>query len=452
VNKLFAIRREDKNRWERRAPLTPHHVQALCAEHGLQCVVESSPIRVFTDEQYRELGIPVKDDVSDCPVVFAVKEIPLHFFRPGGTYVFFAHVIKGQKHNMPMLKRLLELGCTLIDYERIVDERGRRLIFFGRHAGLAGMLDTLWALGLRLRNEGLETPFAALQPAHRYATLQEAKEAVERVGQRIASDGLPEGLVPFVCGFAGYGHVSQGAQEIFDLLPHRKVAPAQLSELSAGGDCARNILYKVVFHEEEMVRPVEPNGRFDLQDYYQHPQRYEGRFADYVPHLSVLVNGIYWDARCPRLVTKEHLRLLFAQGSKPRLRVIGDISCDVEGSIECTVRATSPDEPIFVYDPLTATATPGHEGRGVVVLAVDNLPCELPRASSVYFSSVLKDYVPAIVTADYGGDFQALELPPEIKRAVIVHRGELTPDYRYLQQYVANAERDNRRNWLCKTS
>jgi alpha-aminoadipic semialdehyde synthase len=249
VNRLFGIRREDKNRWERRVPLTPHHVQELCAQHGLQCVVESSPIRVFSDEQYRELGVPVQDDVSHCPVVFAVKEIPMGFFRPGGTYVFFAHVIKGQKHNMPMLRRLMELGCTLIDYERIVDENGKRLIFFGRHAGLAGMIDTLWALGQRLRFEGIPTPFERLQPAHRYATLQEAKAAVAGVGEEIANAGLPEGLVPFVCGFAGYGHVSQGAQEIFDLLPHRKVLPTELARLPHEGDCAASVLYMVVFSE-----------------------------------------------------------------------------------------------------------------------------------------------------------------------------------------------------------
>ncbi|MGQ9852545.1 MAG: bifunctional lysine ketoglutarate reductase /saccharopine dehydrogenase family protein [Candidatus Oleimicrobiaceae bacterium] len=437
MNKLFGIRREDKNRWERRVPLTPHHVRALRAEHGLECIVESSPIRVFSDDQYRELGIPVQDDVSHCPVVFAVKEIPVGFFRPGGTYVFFAHVIKGQKHNLPMLRRIMELRCTLIDYEKITDDNGKRLIFFGRHAGLAGMIDTLWALGQRLSFEGIPTPFARMQPAHRYATLQEAKEAVADVGEAIARQGLPRDLVPFVCGFAGYGHVSQGAQEIFDLLPHRKVSPAALSRLVEEGHCAASLLYKVVFREEDMVKPVAPNGRFDLQDYYQHPELYEGRFADYIPFLSVLVNGIYWEARYPRLVTKSNLKALFSENEKPRLRVIGDISCDVEGSIECTVRATTPDEPIFVYDPFTASATPGHQGRGVVVLAVDNLPCELPRAASVYFSSVLKDYVPAIVTADYEVDFEALALPPEIKRAVIVHRGELTPNYRYLQQYVA---------------
>ncbi len=439
MNTLFGIRREDKNRWERRVPLTPHHVKDLCAEHGLRCVVQSSPIRVFSDEQYRELGIAVAEDLSDCPVVFAVKEIPAGFFRPGRTYVFFAHVIKGQRYNMPMLRRLLELGCTLIDYERIVDEYGKRLIFFGRHAGLAGMIDTLWALGQRLSYEGIATPFAELQPAHRYATLQEAKETMAHVGQVIAAEGLPERLIPFVCGFAGYGHVSQGAQEIFDLLPHRKISPSQLLQLEREGECAATALYKVVFREEDMVRPLRPEGHFDLQEYYQHPEFYEGRFADYVPHLTVLVNGIYWDARYPRLVTKKDLRALFSAQHAPRLRVIGDISCDVEGSVECTVRATSPDDPILVYDPLTGTATSGHKGRGVVVLAVDNLPCELPRAASVYFSSVLKEYVPAIVTANYEVSFDELALPPEIKRAVIVHRGKLTPDYRYLEQYVTGA-------------
>ena len=158
-------------------------------------------------------------------------------------------------------------------------------------------------------------------------------------------------------------------------------------------------------------------------------------FEPYVPHLTALINGIYWDARYPRLISKAYLRELFGRGS-PRLRVIGDISCDIEGSIECTVRATEPDEPVFVYNPHTGEATDGYQGDGVVVMAVDILPSELPRDASDDFSRVLLEYIPAIAAADYTVPFEALALPPEIKRAVIVHRGELTPDYRYIQQYL----------------
>ena len=160
-----------------------------------------------------------------------------------------------------------------------------------------------------------------------------------------------------------------------------------------------------------------------------------GVFEQYIPHLTVLVNAIYWSAKYPRLATKAYLKELFS-GAKPRLRVIGDISCDVEGAIECTVKATDPGDPLFVYEPLTGTVTDGHEGPGVVVVAVDILPSELPREASVDFSRILKPFIPAIATADFSTPFEASSLPPEIKRAVIAYRGQLTPDYQYIEQFL----------------
>ncbi|MBI4738176.1 hypothetical protein HY772_01200 [Candidatus Woesearchaeota archaeon] len=147
------------------------------------------------------------------------------------------------------------------------------------------------------------------------------------------------------------------------------------------------------------------------------------------------MNCIYWDVRYPRFVTKDCLRQAFGQG-RTRLRVIGDISCDIEGSMECTVKATEPDNPVFVYNPLTDIATDGCEGDGVVVMAVDNLPCEFPRESSESFSNALRTFIPDIVNADFSKDFEHCQLPPQIKNAVIVYHGELTPNYRYLEKYL----------------
>ncbi len=432
---VIGIRREDKSIWERRVPLVPEDVQELIAEHGLQVIVQPSKIRVFKDEEYAAVGAQVQEDLSPCDVIFAVKEVPPHLLLPGKTYVYFAHVIKGQPYNMPMLKRLLDLGCVLIDYEKITDEKGRRLIFFGRHAGWAGMLDTLWALGKRLEWEGIPTPFASIGQAHTYPDLEAARRAVREAGERIRREGLPQHLAPLVVGFAGYGNVSRGAQEIFDLLPSQEVGPEDLAALFKR-EPDPHTLYKVVFKEEHMVEPVDPEGVFDLQDYYSHPEKYRSRFSSYVPYLTVLVNGIYWEAKYPRLVTKTFLRDLFSASERPRLRVIGDISCDVEGAIECTVKCTEPGEPVYVYNPLTGEVTDGYEGEGVVILAVDILPSELPREASVDFSAVLRQFVPAIARADYTVPFDELALPPEIKRAVIAYRGELTPNYRYLERYL----------------
>jgi len=168
MSKYIGIRHEDKYAMERRAPLTPRHVDKLVKQKKLDIIVQSSPKRIFTDEEYIRAGAKVSRDLKKCSVIFGVKEMPVDFFEPGKTYVFFAHVIKGQPYNMAMLRRMMELKCNLIEYERVVDEQGKRLIFFGRYAGLAGMINSLWALGLRLRHYGYSSRLARLKQAHEY--------------------------------------------------------------------------------------------------------------------------------------------------------------------------------------------------------------------------------------------------------------------------------------------
>ncbi len=432
--KPIGIRREDKSVWERRVPVTPQDAARL-QEQGVPVIVQPSPIRAFRDEEFMAAGVPVQEDLSACPLIFGIKEMPKSFFEPGKTYMFFAHVIKGQPYNMPMLRRLLDLGCTLIDYERVVDEKNRRLIFFGWHAGVAGMVDTLWALGQRLTWESVANPFAALRQMHTYHDLAEAKAALAQVRAEIEAHGLQEAVTPLIVGVAGYGNVSRGAQEMLDLLPVIEIEPQEVAAVAADPQASRHHLYKVVFKEEHMVEPISAEGAFVLQDYYDHPEKYRGVFARYLPHLTVLVNAIFWTERYPRLVTKADLRDLFAQG-RPPLRVIGDVSCDVEGAIECTVKCTEPGEPVYVYDPRSGSVTEGYEGPGIVILAVDILPSEMPRESSTDFSRVLTPFIPDIARCDFSVPFEACALPPEIKRAVIVYQGRLTPDYRYIQEFL----------------
>ncbi len=427
---MIGIRREDKSRWEARAPLTPADVQAL-VEAGVPVQVQTSPVRRFRDEDYRAAGATIVADLKDSPIIMGVKEIPPRLLESNKTYVFFSHTIKGQPANMPMLRRIVELGCTLIDYERIVDEKGRRLVFFGTFAGLAGMIDTLWALGQRLKLDGIETPFAQVRRAFEYHDVQHAKDEIAAIGRRVARDGLPDAVQPFICGFAGYGNVSQGAQQIFDLLPVRTLSPGELDRAQPGPH-----VYKVVFREEHMVEPVQPGTTFQLQDYYDHPEKYRASFFPYVRHLTALVNCIYWEPKYPRLVTCAQLRELFASRSRPRLRVIGDITCDIDGSIECTVKATEPGDPVFVYEPRTGQVRDGLAGDGPVILAVDILPCELPVDASTYFGQSLRPLIPALAAADFTRPLAESGLPPTLQRATIVYRGELTPPYKYLEARI----------------
>ena len=431
----IGIRREDMYAWERRTPLVPADARSLQDAYGIEVIAQSASKRVFTDEDYRRAGISVLGDLTRCPIIVGIKEIPVSVFEEGKIYLFFSHTIKGQSGNMPMLKRMLELGCTLIDYEKVTDDNGRRLIFFGNYAGYAGMIETLWALGRRLAWEGIETPFREIQRALDYPDLEAAKEAIRRVGKEIATSGLSKELSPLVIGIAGYGNVSRGAQEILSLLPVREIEPGEVLSLFAGENPSDRELYKVVFKEEDTVERIDSERPFELQEYYDHPERYQGVFEQYLPYLTALVNCIYWEPIYPRLVTKATIEEMYRTG-QPRLRVIGDISCDVEGAVECTVKATGPDNPVYVYDPTSDCAVDGIEGAGPVILAVEILPSELPREASTYFSNVLKDYLPAVAAADFTGSFESCELPPPLKRAVITYRGKLTPNYRYLEKFL----------------
>ncbi|MBI4802909.1 MAG: hypothetical protein HY796_10340 [Elusimicrobia bacterium] len=435
---IIGIRREDKNPWERRAPLIPEHVAGLVKDRKIGVLVQKSDLRAVKEEEYLRAGAKMTEDLSACDIVFAIKEIPAGLLQKGKTYIFFSHTIKGQARNMPMLRRLMELGCQLIDYEKMADEKGRRLVFFGKYAGLAGMIDALWALGQRLDWERISNPFSAIRRALDYASLADAESALAEAGKKLASGGLSEALAPLVIGITGYGHVSQGAQRILRNFPVEELRPGELEALlrKPAGTGLNNRVFKTVFREEDMAEPVSPGDRFDLQDYYAHPEKYRSRFERYIPHLTVLMNCIYWDGRYPRLVTKNFLKQLYGSTPGPRLRVIGDISCDANGSIECNARTMDIGNPVFVYDPLTESAKDGCRGTGPVVLAVDNLPAELPLESSREFSEALLPFVAEIAKADLSVKFENCGLSEPIKKAVIVYKGELTPGYRYLEKFL----------------
>ena len=436
MTKRIGIRREDKNIWERRVPLIPEHVKQLKEEHDIVTVLQPSENRAFSYQEYINAGAKIDEELSNCPIVFAVKEIPIDLFEQQKTYIFFSHTVKGQSYNMPMLKQIMDLKCQLIDYERVVDANDRRLVFFGRHAGLAGMVDTLWAFGRRLRTAGIETPFEGIRQAHQYESLSQAKSEIFKIGERIRSYGLPLEITPIICGFAGYGNVSKGAQEILDLFPTIEAAPESLEEITKGHPLQSSMIYKVIFKEDHLVEPRTPGSKFNLHDYYQNPEKYRSKFENYLPYLSILVNAIYWEPRYPRFVTKAFLREMFESKTQPRLRVIGDITCDIEGTIECTLRATLPDNPVYTFDPITEKIVNGYKGRGPVIMAVDNLPCEFPREASMDFSQALFPFIPAIVNADYSVPFEQLQLPEEIRRAVVVYQGQFTPEYKYMERFL----------------
>jgi len=435
MNKTLAIRHEDKYLMERRSAITPEHAKKLI-DNGLEVLVESSEKRIFKDEEYANIGARIVKDISESPVVFGVKEMPLDIFEDNKTYIFFSHTIKGQNYNMPLLKRMIEKKINLIEYEKIADEKGRRLIFFGRFAGLAGMINSLWSFGLRMKEKGFDTPFLDLKQSHQYDSLDDAKRAIAKVGQRIKEEGLPSELNPMVIGITGYGNVAKGAMEIADLLPITEIAPDELESLKNTPNLPSNVVYRVTFKEHHLSKlKGGTNGEFDLQDYYNHPEKYENQFEQYIPHLTILMNCMYWDDNYPRIVTKDYLEKLYSNG-EPNLKVIGDVTCDPDGSIEATHKGTEIEDPIFVYNPKTREPQMGASGYGLLIMSVDILPSELPRDASKSFADALVDYVPAITQCDYSKSFDELELPAPIKKALILHNGVFTPDYKYMKEFL----------------
>jgi len=226
-------------------------------------------------------------------------------------------------------------------------------------------------------------------------------------------------------------------------LPFEELAPSEVKDLFKKKHYSEKKIYKTVFKEENLVVPKPGRTGFDLQDYYHNPQNYRAVLEGYLPFFTVLVNAIYWAPQYPRFVTKKALRKLWRGPRLPRLRVIGDITCDIDGSMECTVKSTDSAHPVFTYDVEKDEAVDGFAGKGPAVLAVDNLPAEIALESSVFFSQTLMPFIPGLVEADYRADFDRSGLPPELKRAAILFRGEFTPDYAYMRGFVSSQKRSH---------
>jgi alpha-aminoadipic semialdehyde synthase len=434
MSRTIGIIRETKNKWERRTPLVPADVRELLKDLPVNIQVQPSALRIFEDHLYSDAGAALTRDLKRSDIILGIKEIKIPDLLAGKVYLFFSHTVKGQDYNMPMLKKIIDLKCTLIDYEKIANDQGQRLIYFSLHAGLAGIVETLWGYGQILKKQGIANPFTQIRQTYHYRDLSEIQESFEKTAREIRTSGLPESVCPLIIGVTGYGNVARGVHQLLDILPVEQIDPEDLSEAAESPE--KHTIYTTVFKEQHMVEPIDKKTRFELQDYYDHPEKYRSCFGRYLPYLSVLVNATYWDTPYPRHVTKNGLQALWQNAAHRKLRIIGDISCDIDGGIEITCKATDPGDPVFTYDPVHDRYRDGFGGDGIVVMSVDNLPSELPRDASVYFSGVLKTLIPALVQADFSAGFAGLNLPGTIKDAVIVYQGELTPGYAYLEDYL----------------
>lgn len=430
--KKLLIRAEDKNIWERRAPLTPDDVEDIIKGTGCDVYIEKSEKRFFNEVDYLNAGAQITKGMETGEVILGVKEIPVNKILNNKVYAFFSHTIKRQKENMLMLKKIMESNSTLIDYEKITDNQGRRQVYFGNIAGDAGTINIFWLMGQYWQNMGIETPFAECKQALEYYSVEKAREHFKQIGEKIKQNGLPVSLNPLVVAVLGYGNVSKGAQSILECLPIIEVKPSELETLGAN-KTNPNQVYMAIFKEDDLVKTITGK-QFNLLEYYNEPDTYVSNFNQYLPNISIIINATFWDQRYPRFVTWKSLEELYKIQPKIKLQGIADITCDVNGSIECNVKTTDSGTPAYLVDPITKRIHMGHKGAGIVLLAVDNLPAELPNDASAFFSGQLKKYIVNILEADYSSNLDQSGLHEDVKKAVIVYNGELTSDYKYLEE------------------
>lgn len=431
---VIGLRREDKNKWERRAPLAPRHVADL-KKQGFKVIVQPSTLRVFTDDDYRDAGAVVQEDLSECSVITAVKEVPIESLLPRRTWCFFSHTIKAQPAGMPLLDAAMEKKVRLVDYEVITENGlrgGKRLVAFGEFAGYAGAVDFLRGLGERFLSLGYNTPLLHISSSFMYPNLEEARRAVGLAGTAIKEGGLPAGLCPLTVVFTGRGNVTTGALDIFKLLPHEVIEPEQLPSLF-DGNASRNKLYLIQATSKHMVKHI--GGKpFNKETYYSEPELFESIFQDTIlPYSTAVVNGMYWDARFPRLFTAKDLHSLVTTGQDKLLGVC-DITCDSDGSVP-TQHFTSIEQPFVVFNALTGKTSENMDDPGVIFHAVDHLPSELPREASEHFGNCLLPLLPALAndpTPEKPGPISA-SLPAPIAGAIITQGGELTEKFAFIQ-------------------
>ncbi|XP_053497873.1 alpha-aminoadipic semialdehyde synthase, mitochondrial [Ictalurus furcatus] len=440
---VMAIRREDVNVWERRAPLAPQHVKEITAA-GYKVLVQPSNRRAIHNRFYEKAGAIIQEDISEASLIIGVKRPPEEKIIPRKTYAFFSHTIKAQEANMGLLDDILKKEVRLIDYEKMVDDNGFRIVAFGKWAGVAGMINILHGLGLRFLALGHHTPFMHIGMAHNYRNVSQAIQAVRDCGYEISLGLMPKSIGPLTFVFTGTGNVSNGAQDIFNELPCEYVEPHELKEVSESGDLTK-VYGTVISRHHHLVR--KSDGVYDPFEYEHHPERYTSHFRSSVaPYTTCLINGIYWDPQTPRLLRQLDAQKLIrpskALGTVTegwptlphKFLAICDISADTGGSIDFMTECTTIQKPFCMYDANQHIDHDSVEGNGILMCSIDNLPAQLPIEATDYFGNRLSPYIWEMLQSDATRPLDEESFSPQVRDAVIASNGKLTPKFEYIQK------------------
>lgn len=396
----FAIIKERKNPPDRRVVFSPKKCQEVIQQFpDARIIVEASEVRIFPDEAYRKAGFEVKEDISEADVMLGVKEVPVDALIPNKKYFFFSHTIKKQPYNRKLLQAILAKNIELFDHETIVNESNHRLIGFGYYAGLVGAYNGFRGLGLR----------DSLFNLPKVETLPDLK-AVKAELDKITLPNIKIIL-------SGTGKVARGAKEILDHLQIREVNDAEyLSENF------NEPVYCLIDVTEYNKR--SDGGAFDKEAFYINPEGYESDFMKYAKVSDMFITGHFYGNDAPYLFTRED-----ARSPNFKINLVADISCDVDGPVASTLRASTIAEPFYGYDPKTESEVLFGTPNSIGVMAVDNLPCELPKDASEGFGDM---FMESVIPAFFNGDKEGI-----LKRAKITtNDGRLTERFAYLQEYV----------------
>lgn len=404
INMKFAIIKERKNPPDRRVVFSP---ETLAEARGkfpeAEFVVESSDIRVFPDEAYAKLGFTVTNDVSDADVMIGVKEVPIENLIPNKKYFYFSHTIKKQPYNRKLLMAMLEKNIEMYDHETIVKQSGARLIGFGRYAGLVGAYNGFRALGLR---DGLFN----LPKVETLADLEEVKAELDKIT-------IPNIKILLT----GTGKVAYGAKEILDHLGIKQVSDALY--------LTSEFTEPVYVMADVMEYAKRKDGKVgEKHKFYKDPTGYESNFMPYAKQTDYFIAGHFYGNNAPYLFTRED-----AKHPEFRINLVADVSCDIDGPVASTIRPSTIADPFYGYNPQTEQEVAFDAKGAITVMAVDNLPCELPKDASEGFGETFVEHV---IPAFFNNDERGI-----LKRAKITTAdGKLTERFKYLQDYVEGKE------------
>ncbi|MGA9639235.1 NAD(P)-dependent oxidoreductase [Flavobacterium sp.] len=395
----FGILRERKNPPDQRVVFSPQALVNLQQHYpDFSVKVEQSDIRVFKDQEYQDVGIEVVANVNDCDVLISVKEIPVEQLIADKAYFFFSHTIKKQPHNRALLQAVLEKNIDLYDHETIVDENNRRLIGFGKYAGYVGVYNSIRAFGVKY--ELFKLPKAN--------TLNGKEELIKYLKRLV--------LPPLKIVITGKGKVGKGAKEILDAI--------KIKEVSVDNYLTKKYAQSVYTQIGvlEYYKRID-NQEFTFDNFKENKEAYQSHFERFSMVSDIYISGHFYDNYSPAILTREML-----QSKDCKIKVVADISCDVNGPIACTLRSSSIEEPLYGYLPTENKETEVYHPAAIVVMAVDNLPSELPRDASIGFGEMFAEHV---IPAFFNGDKDGV-----LQRAQITKNGKLTPRFSYLQDYV----------------